>query len=273
MARIKKSKIKNPRPRRAVIIAFILLFTVLCLLFSVYWFSGYGGRDPQNVVISSGENLSVLSLRPGEKRAVSIQIPPTAIVEVPGRGKWQARALWEISQLENDPSLAAAAGWNLLEVPIDLTLRLPLSLSSWRDMPLFWSLGRIQIKDIDLSSISVSRRVVDPGGAELIEINPDLLSPLVADWFGLDSLRREGLTIAVRNNSFRTGAGALLSRQLEHVGLRVVFVADGAGENTLTIKSGELKKSLTVGKLSSWLKVKPVVSDFPERADILIVVK
>lgn len=300
MARKRKLKVKSAMPAgrqeklkvRTAIIAFVLLFTVLCLLLAALWWSSpWNGRDPLNAVVSSGENLWVLSLRPDEKQAVSIPIPPTAAIEVPGRGKWQARALWEISRLENDPSLVSAAGWSLLQTPIDITLRLKdwkgrqtsyfsLSVSSWRDIPqkfriikFIRSLGETQITNIDLSNISISRRVVDPGGAELVEVNPDLLSPRVEEWFGLDSLRQEGLTIAVRNDSSRPGAGALLSRQLEHVGLRVVSVADGGGDNILTVKSSQIKKSLSVRKLSSWLKTNPAVADFPDRADILIVVK
>lgn len=296
MARVKKSKIKNlsrAKSRdqkskiRTAIIVFILLFSILCLLLTALWYSsGWNGRDPLNVVISSGDNLWVLSLRPDEKRAVSISIPPTALIEIPGRGKWQSRALWEISRLENNPSLVAAAGWNLLQVPVDLILRLPqwkgrqTPLSLLRNFPqefkivrFFKSLDETRVTNIDLSNISISRRVVDPGGAELIEINPDLLSPRVEEWFGLDSLRQEGLTIAIRNDSSRSGAGNLLSRQLEHVGLRVVSVTDGTGDNILTVKSNQLKKSLAVRKLSSWLKTKPNVADFPDRADILIVVK
>jgi len=298
MVRIKKSKkrlSKNKNYRRIVFWSLILLFSVLCSLFSVLWFSGWNGKDPLNIVVSSGENLWVLSLRPDEKQAVSISIPPTAFIEIPGRGKWQSRALWEISRLENDPSLVAAAGWNLLEVPVDLILRLPrwsgrqtpylslsqsLSLSLLQNLPqefriikFIRSLDETQIKDIDLSGISISRRVVDPGGAELIEINPDLLSPRVEEWFRLDSLRREGLTVAIRNDSSRSGAGSILSRQLDHVGLRVVSVTDGTGGNILTVKSNQLKKSLAVRKLSAWLKTKPIIADFPDRADILIVIK
>ena len=298
MVRIKKSKkrlSKNKNYRRIVFWSLILLFSVLCSLFSVLWFSGWNGKDPLNIVVSSGENLWVLSLRPDEKQAVSISIPPTAFIEMPGRGKWQSRALWEISRLENDPSLVAAAGWNLLEVPVDLILRLPrwrgrqtpylslsqsLSLSLLQNLPqefriikFIRSLDETQIKDIDLSGISISRRVVDPGGAELIEINPDLLSPRVEEWFRLDSLRREGLTVAIRNDSSRPGAGSILSRQLDHVGLRVVSVTDGTGGNILTVKSNQLKKSLAVRKLSAWLKTKPIIADFPDRADILIVLK
>ena len=298
MVRIKKSKkrlSKNKNYRRIVFWSLILLFSVLCSLFSVLWFSGWNGKDPLNIVVSSGENLWVLSLRPDEKQAVSISIPPTAFIEIPGRGKWQSRALWEISRLENDPSLVAAAGWNLLEVPVDLILRLPrwrgrqtpylslsqsLSLSLLQNLPqefriikFIRSLDETQIKDIDLSGISISRRVVDPGGAELIEINPDLLSPRVEEWFRLDSLRREGLTVAIRNDSSRPGAGSILSRQLDHVGLRVVSVTDGTGGNILTVKSNQLKKSLAVRKLSAWLKTKPIIADFPDRADILIVIK
>ena len=280
----KRTNIKTNKKIYWFLSFFVSLSFVSLLVFAAaWWFSGWNGQDPINVVISSGDNLWVLSLRPEEKQAVSILIPPTAAIEVPGRGKWQARALPEISRLENDPSLVAAAGWNLLEVPIDQTLRLQNwkgRQTSWWDLPrnfkiikFLKSLDQTQIKDIDLSSISISRRVVDPGGAELVEVNPDLLSPRVEEWFRLDSLRREGLTVAVRNTSSRAGAGALLSRQLEHVGLRVVSVADGGGENRLLIKNKTLRQSLTVRKLSSWLNAKPAVADFPDRADILIVVK
>ncbi len=280
----KRTNIKTNKKIYWFLSFFVSLSFVSLLVFGLaWWSSGWNGKDPINVVISSGQNMWVLSLRPDEKKAVSISIPPTATIEVPGRGKWQARALWEISRLENDPSLISAAGWNFLEVPIDRTLRLQNwegGQTSWRDLPrnfkiikFLKSLDRAQIKDIDLSSISISRRVVDPGGAELVEINPELLSPFVAEWFKLDVLRQEGLTIAIRNDSRRAGAAALLSRQLEHVGLRVVSVTDGVGESVLTVRSKELKKSLSVRKLSAWLKTKPVVSDFPDRADILIVVK
>lgn len=259
----KRQKVKGKRRNLlfVILIAFILLPLSFFLAFR--FLSPWNGRDPVNVVVSSAENLWVLSVRPQDKQIIRISIPKTAIIEVPGRGKWQARALWEISRLENDPSLVAAAGWNLLEVPIDFSLRLP----QWKAWP------GLKIKEIDLSNLNISRRVVDPGGAELLEINPDLLSGRVEEWFGLDSLRREGLTIAVRNGSSRPGAGALISRQLEHVGLRVVSVADGAGDSILTVRSKQIKKSLSVRKLISWLDAKPAVADFPERADILIVVK
>ncbi len=272
-----------------ILFAFFLLPLSLFLVF--FWFSGWNGRDPVNAVISSGENLWVLSLRPGEKQAVEVLIPPTAIIEVPGRGKWQARALWEVSRLEKDPSLVAAAGWNLLQVPVDFSLRFSDwqsartsyahiftsgrndALQKFRIIKFLRSLNQSQIKQIDLSALNISRRVVDPGGAELVEINPDLLSPFVAQWFKLDALRQEGLTIAIRNNSNRSGAAALLSGRLEHVGLRVVSVADGGGDNPLTVKAKDDKKTLSVRKLSAWLDAKPAVADFPERADILIVVK
>lgn len=267
MARLKnkgRGKRVKGRGKNSLIFISIALILLPLSLFPIFWFfSPWNGRDPVNVVVSSGENLWVLSVRPQDKQIIRISIPKTAIIEVPGRGKWQARALWEISRLEKDPSLVAAAGWNLLEVPIDFTLRLP----QWKAWP------GLTIKEIDLSNLNVSRRVVDPGGAELIEVNPDLLSPFVAEWFGLDSLRQEGLTVAIRNSSSRPGAGALLSRQLEHAGLRVVSVADGAGDSILTVRSKQIKKSLSVRKLISWLDAKPAVSDFPERADILIVVK
>ena len=292
----KRTNIKTNKKIYWFLSFFVSLSFVSLLVFGLaWWFSGWNGKDPLNIVVSSGENLWVLSLRPDEKQAVSISIPPTAVIEIPGRGKWQSRALWEISRLENDPSLVAAAGWNLLEVPVDLILRLPrwsgrqtpylslsqsLSLSLLQNLPqefriikFIRSLDETQIKDIDLSGISISRRVVDPGGAELIEINPDLLSPRVEEWFRLDSLRREGLTVAIRNDSSRSGAGSILSRQLDHVGLRVVSVTDGTGGNILTVKSNQLKKSLAVRKLSAWLKTKPIIADFPDRADILIVLK
>lgn len=259
----KRQKVKGRR-RSFMFVILIAFFLLPLSFFLIFWFlSSWNGRDPVNVVVSSGENLWVLSVRPQDKQITRVSVPPNAVIEVPDRGKWQARVLWEISQLEKDPSLVAAVGWNLLEVPIDFNLRLP-EWKAWR---------RLTIKEIDLSTLNIFRRVVDPGGVELMEFNPEALSSLVSEWFGLDSLRLEGITVAIRNSSSRAGAGALLSRQLEHAGMRVVSVADGGGDKVLTIKNRQLKKTLSVRKLISWLDAKPVVADFPERADILIVVK
>lgn len=286
-----KKRPNKTKLTKAVYLFVSLSFVSLLVFAAVWWFSGWNGKVPVNIVISSGENLWVLSLRPDQRQALQIAIPQITVIEVTGRGKWQARALWEISRLENDPSLVAAIGWNLLEVPIDMVLRLDdwrgtqtsyvsLFPTNWRHLPqefrivkFLKSLNQNQIKDIDLSNINIFHRVVDPGGGELIEISPQLLSPRAEEWFRLDGLQQEGLTLAIRNSSSRPGAGGLLARQLEHIGLRVVSVADGAGEHILTVRDKQLKKSLSVRKLSAWLKTKPVVAAFPERADILIVVK
>src|SRR3989338_8391313 len=125
----KRTNIKTNKKVYWFLSFFVSLSFVSLLVFGLtWWSSGWNGKNPLNIVVSSGENLWVVYLRPEEKQALEVFIPPTAIVEIPGRGKWQARALWEVSRLEKDPSLAAAAGWNLLQIPIDVSLR----FSDWK---------------------------------------------------------------------------------------------------------------------------------------------
>jgi hypothetical protein len=275
-----------------IVVCIGLLLTVVCLLFTVYfWFFGWNGNDPVNIVVTSGEKVWVLGVRPEEKKLVEISIPGNTIVPV-GNGKWQAGSLKRLSRLEKSVDPLKSIGWELLEVPIDsvveiadyqgestgyfsqLRLLKTLDFTSLSEtikvIRFIKNLNENQVLKINIGDTMAARIVADPAGTELVEIDSEALSIQLSEWFRVEFLRREGLTVAVVNVSGKTNAGGKLARQLEHVGIRVVSVSTGQGDPGFRIKSKESLKSETVSKLSSWLKMKPVVADFDARADILI---
>jgi hypothetical protein len=271
------------------LITFILFPLALSLI--LLWFRGWNWKDSVNVVVISGEKVWVLGVRPAEKKLVEISIPGNTIVTV-GRGKWQARSLDKLSKLENSRDVLKSVGWELLEVPVDFVVEISdfgkENISYFSQLKLLNrfnfvslldtvklikyinSLNENQILKIDIGNTMAARIVADPAGTELVEIDSEALSTQLSEWFKIESLRREGLTVAVVNISGKTNAGGKLARQLEHIGIRVVTVFSGEGEPGLKMKSKEVLKSETVRKLSSWLQVKPEVVDFEARADILI---
>ncbi|MBI5356844.1 hypothetical protein HZB78_04545 [Candidatus Collierbacteria bacterium] len=289
----KNSKFKTQSSKLNTIILplFALLFTLYLLLFTPFRFSGWNGRDPMNVVVSSGDQVWFLALRPEEKKLIEISIPENTIVKV-GSGKWQAGSLKRLSRLEKSVDPLKPIGWELLEAPVDFVVEIgnyqgentnyfsqvkllktldPGSfLETIKVIRFIRNLNQNQFMKKNIGDVLAARIVADPSGTELLEIDTEALSTQLLDWFRIESLRREGLTVAVVNVSGKTNAGGKLARQLEHVGIRVVAVSSGEGKPGFKIKSKESLKSETVRKLSSWLKMKPSVSDFDARADILI---
>lgn len=272
-----------------------LLLTVVCLLFIGYfWFLGWNGKDSVNIVVTSGEKVWALGVRPAEKRLAEIFIPGNTIVTV-GQGKWQARSLDKLSKLENSSDVLKSVGWELLEVPVDFVVEISdferENISYFSQLKLLNrfnfvslmdtvklikyinSLNENQILKINIGDTMAARIIADPAGTELVEVDSEVLSSQLAEWFRIESLRNEGLSIAIINASGKINAGGKLARQLEHVGIRVVTVSSGEGDPELRVKSKEFFKSETVRQLSSWLQMKPAVADFDARADILIVVK
>lgn len=274
---------------------FVSLIIAFCsLIFAFFWFRGWNGKDPVNIVVTSGEKVWVLGVRPAEKRLVEISIPGNTIVTV-GRGKWQARSLEKLSKLEDSPDVLKSAGWELLEAPVDFVAEIngfgegntgyfkqlkSLNRFNFVSLPetmklisFINSLNDNQIIKINIGDTLAARILADPAGTELVEIDTEALSLQLAEWFKIESLRNEGLAVAIINAGGKTNAGGKLARQLEHVGLRVVSVSSGGGDQGIKIKQKTIAKSETVRKISSWLSLKPIVADFDARADILIVVK
>lgn len=275
-------------------IFFASLSFVSLLVFFIFWFRGWDGKEPMNLVVLSGEKVWVLGVRPDEKKLVEISIPGNTIVTV-GRGKWQTRSLGRLSKLEKSSDVLKSVGWELLEVPVDSVAEIAdyggESTSYFSQLKLLNrfnfvsllntiklirfinSLNENQILKINIGETMAARIIADPAGTELVEIDSEALSLQLAEWFRIESLRNEGLTVAIINISGKTNAGSKLARQLEHAGLRVVSVSSGEGEAGMKIKQKSTAKSETVRKISDWLKLKPTVADFDARADILIVLK
>ena len=269
-----------------------LSFVSLSFLLVFFWFLGWNGKDPVNIVVTSGEKVWVLGVRPEEKKLVEISIPGNTIVPV-GNGKWQAGSLRRLSRLEKSVDPLKSVGWELLEVPVDsvveiadyqgentgyfsqLKLLKTLDFTSLSEtikvIRFIKNLNENQVLKINIGDTMAARIVADPAGTELVEIDSEALSIQLSEWFRIESLRNEGLAIAIVNISGKTNAGGKLARQLEHVGLRVVSVSsDNEAEAGLKIKSNLSFKSETIRKLSVWLKIKPTAEDFDARADILI---
>lgn len=248
-------------------------------LFVNWWLCGWNGREPVNLVIITDERLLLLAVRPGQKCLTEIEIPPNTLIKTDG-GEWQAWALTGLSKIQKNSRATASVGWELMEVPVDNVIY----LSSWPERErLFWvsenirlirfynSLNKSQITKIDLSALPAARKVIDPDGVELLEIDQVQIQSQVTAWFALDEIRREGLTVSIENSSGEAGAGSKLARALEHMGLNVVSVSNGFNKKSLYISNKKLMKTLTVRKLSLWLDLKPKVQTFNHRADILIV--
>lgn len=287
-----KDKGRKERNRKwSRICALVLFAVILCFLSSglVFWFRGWNGKEPVNIVIASDSDLRVVAVRPDERTATEVIIPPTMMVTLPDGSRWQTRALWDLSQLQKTPSLIETVGWNLLELPIDFSIH----VSTWegrmtsyrratavpfsripetmRLIQFFRSLRPDQIKTVSLGELPCVRRVVDPGGTELLEVDQTLLAPLVRDWFEIGLLREQSTDVAVRNSRGIAGYGAKLARQLEHVGVRVISVQSGEGKPALLVKSKDVAKSALAKRLSTWYQLPITVNDFDERADILLV--
>lgn len=289
--KVQGTKYKVQVKKTMVFMGFFLSL-VTCSLLLRWWFSGWNGNDPANIVISSGSRLWVLALRPEERRFVEIEIPETMMIYPLGRGPLQARALWQIGELERNSEVVKLIGTDLLEIPIDEVIRVSgwsgvqppsfrLFLStvpSLRNIPevirLSWYIRSLRDKEItrvDLPTLPMARKIVDPGGSELLEIDRELLSPLVTDWFEILAFRRSGFSIAVISTGNESGAGAKIARQLEHVGFRVISVSHGEKAPGIYVSRSDRKKNPIVLRLSAWFHEPIFVSDFEERSDILVV--
>lgn len=290
---------RNTPTGRVVLFIWLLLASLLALT-GWWWFRGWNGSDPVNVVVSAGDELWVLAVRPEEHTLTEVKVPAAVIVDIPAYGRWKAKALWQLSRLEKRPEIAAAVGWNLLEVPVDMLIRVKAwqggqtpymsvlfpgaacdsgqwfrcdfweSSQRLRLISLLRSLNQKEITSVDLAELSMSRRVVDPGGSELIEIDTQRLSPLVTKWFEITRMRTSDVSLAVRNTSGETGAGSRVARQLEHVGLRVVAVTNAQEGSGIMVRSPALKKHPVVRRLTTWFDLQVAVGEFEERADILV---
>lgn len=294
--------------RLLLILTFILIPSAFVLVF--WWFRGWNGRDPVNVVVSSGAQLWILAVRPTEPRLVEVSIPENLIVDVVGHGKWRASTLWRLSELENNPRIAESVGWDFLEVPVDGLIRTEKWEGRWsihslnnifqqvKSMNFMcfllvkfceqheWSLPetirlvnfRRSLTDSQHTVIALQdevpmRRIIDPGGIELIELDRSVLAPPVLDWFGVAEFRASELTVAVRNASGETGQAARVARLLEHTGLRIVGVGNGEGNPSIMATNDQDAQSFIVRRLSRWFNL-PVVraGELPERADVVVVI-
>lgn len=286
LTNVQKHKLTN-----ILAIFFVSLSFVSLLVFFTFWFSGWNGKDPVNVVVTSGHKVWVLGIRPEEKRLVEISIPDNMIVPV-ASGKWRAGSLKRLAELENNLNPLKSAGWELLEIPIDSVIEVAgygdgnisfikqfrllknPEFVSWMNtlklIRFMKGLNDNQFLKLNIGESMAARIVADPAGTELVELDAEALSLQLAEWFKIESLRREGLAVAVINVSGKANAGGKLARQLEHTGVRVVTVSSGEGQPGIKVKSKEILKSATAKKLSSWLQMKPVIADFDARADILI---
>lgn len=306
----KKEEGRVKRTGRMVflILSFILIPSAFVLVF--WWFRGWNGRDPVNVVVSSGHELWVLAVRPEEQRLVEIRVPENMILDVAGHGKWRASALWRLSELENDPRIVESIGWDFLEVPIDGLIRIDAWGEEWSSRSLStilsqsrsinimcflhikfceqheWALPEVirllnvQRSLADNRSISIAlqdevpaRRVIDPGGVESSELDPSILSQQILEWFGIAEFRTSKLTVAVRNISGEAGGAAKIARLLEHSGLRIVGIGNGKGEKSIMVVRDKDTKDPIIRRLSRWFDL-PVmrVGEFEERADVVIVI-
>lgn len=285
-----KSKIKSKKSKVKKIfsLSIALLFFVFCFLFLVWWRQGWNGKDPWNVVIFSESEIWVLSVRPAEHRLIEIMVPGTTVIHPQGRGQLLARALWQVSQLDHDPTVASAVGTDLLQVPIDESIHLGnwirsgltrIQRPSLFQIPEFirlvWykrSLRGKEILKVELGELPAVRHTVDPGGTELLEVDQELLSPLITSWFEILEFRGSGLsTCVVDNNNAEAGSGVRAARTLEHVGLRVVSVSHEEKTRGLYVRSVDLQKSSIVRRLSTWFHESITVSEFGDRCDILVV--
>lgn len=284
----KKEKERKSSFVAVILFSFILLPLSFFLLF--WWQKGWNGSDPENIVISSGSDLWVLALRPKEHRLVEIRIPGETVIHPLGRGQLQARALWQVSQLEHQPDIISLAGTALLQVPVDHFYRIPdwsgieslhlrsLIESTFADVPslirLYWyarSARKQGMTFVDLSTLPSVRHVVDPGDTKLLEVDQEAMSPLISDWFTILDVRTKGLTVAVLSTQKISGLGANIAKQMEHSGLRVISVKNGDKEQGIYIRSDTVKNEPLVRHLALWFQKRIVVSDFDERADILVV--
>lgn len=291
-----------------LILSFILIPSAFVLV--SWWFRGWNGRDPINVVVSSGHELWVLAVRPAEQRLVAIRVPANMILDVAGHGKWRASALWRLSELEGAPRIVESIGWDFFEVPIDGLIRIDEWGEKWSSRSLMdiilqsksinitcfihikfceqheWELPEVirllnfQRSLADNRSISVAledevpaRRVIDPGEVESSELDPSVLSQQILEWFGIAEFRTSELTVAVRNTSGEAGGAAKIARLLEHSGLRIVGIGNGKGEKGILVVRDKDTTDPIVRRLSRWFDL-PVmrVGEFEERADVVIVI-
>lgn len=266
------------------------LVAICAWLLGLWGDANWNGKDPINVVVVANDEIWVVAVRPSERRAVEVKIPPNAMVPVGSYGLWQARSIPQLARLVGDNSLVSAVGTGLLGVPIDTVMTIgdwqgrgtsyrSIDLRSWWQAPgqlrligFMRSLLSSELASVDLSKLQFARKVIDPSNTEIIQLDGQQLSPLVSSWFEMASLRQDGLTIAIRNASNEDGAGEKLAGMLEHVGLRVVSVATGAGQTGIVVSNPKLSRHNIVNRLSGWLQLPVATGQFEERADILIVI-
>lgn len=274
--------------KKVVFWAVFLLLTSCLLPLAIWWLRGWNGREPVNFVIVTEERLYLLAIRPSQKQLIEIEIPASTLIKTDG-GQWQAWALAGLSKIQKNSRPLASIGWDLLEIPVDSVVFFPsypdLSIirlltsksifktpaSTIKLIRFADSLNENQIKKINLSTLSAVRKVVDPDGAEQLEIDLTQVSPQISLWFAIDEIRQEVLAVSIENASGETGAGNKLARALEHSGLNVVSVSNGQNKKSLFVSDKKFLKTLTVQKLSRWLNLKPQVRVFDNRADILII--
>lgn len=244
------------------------------------------------MVFVSGSRAWVLGLRPRERHLVEIDIPGQVVIHHEDRGQIQVRALHEIALLEQSPKIFSLPGTDLLRIPVDASIDLtPLDLESmrafgfqfisikrWMNIPelmrLHWFIRSVRERDdirIDFSKLPVVREKVDPGGSVLLEVDPELLSPLVSGWFEILEFREANLSVAVLSNGRKQGKGLMIARQLEHVGLRVISVANKEMKTGIYVRTPKLRNNIVAVRLAKWFSAPLIVSDFDERADILVV--
>ena len=309
---IKKSKVKSQKSKikTVFVLLFCFLFSVFCFLFLRWWFRGWNGRDPVNLVVSSGREIWVLAVRPIEQRIVEIHVPENMVMDVAGHGSWRASALWRLSELEGSSRIVESIGWDFFEVPIDGLIRIDKWGEKWSFrslstiIPLLksmnimcflhikfceqhtWALPEVirllsfqrsladnQSTFVTLQDEVPIRRVIDSGGVESSELDPSVLSQRILEWLAIAQFRTSELTVAVRNPSGETGEAAKVARLLEHSGLRIVGVGNGKGEKGIMVVRDKDVKDPIVRRLSEWFDLPVIrVGEFEERADVVIVI-
>ena len=130
-----------------LILTFILF--PLAFILASWWFRGWNGRDPVNVVVSSGREIWVLAVRPAEQRIVEIRVPENMVMDVIGHGSWRASALWRLSELEGSSRIVESIGWDFFEVPIDGLIR----IDKWGEKPSVRSMSNIILQSKSMNTM------------------------------------------------------------------------------------------------------------------------
>lgn len=309
MTRRSKLKDQSSKIKKTTIVVIASLLLVFCSLSLIWWFRGWEGKAPAQVMVITDHDLWILSVRPKERRLVEIKVPGNTSIPVGSHGVWPARSLLGLSALETDDRLLWSVGQDVLGVPVDGIIQARewsgVRTTSFSRLVLdgldelrhefrcirtkcsmqWWSLPEMmrlvafahglrpqEFQAIDLGTTKAARRVVDPSGTEHIEIDQELLSPLVQLWFRIDEFRTSGLTVALRVPNSGEISGKKAGRLFENLGLRVISV--GTTDQTdqqILVQNRAMQGNEIVKLLSHWIHLPILIGTFDERADVLVV--